>query len=677
MTLIKIKKVAAVFAALCLTIMPVAAQDAEEVAEITESGNMAKVQLPVTGEGKQQSPYVITDRAGLEYMATLAQSGETKSVYFELGGNVELNSPLLFTFTEGEISSVDESSAKWTPVGSTAKPFQGNFDGKGYYITGLYCDNTNVTGGLFGVIDGATVKNVNLDFALVESKEYAGIVAAKAVGESSISGCVVYGSVIGKQQQLACTSGGIVGSVDEDTTITDCCFYGAVSGADAFYSNVGGIAGFNKGKIEKCTFSGKTFGVSMYFSTNVGGIAGTNSGEITGCQSYGSVGAESTEVVNESNAGGIAGKSEGFISQCKNLSEVYGYSASLEDNIGTAGGIAGYVENSNLYGCENSGKVLGEHGVYAGGIAGLSVVNDGEYKIYDCINNGEIDSEYGMSGGIVARVSASGYVTYKNELVSCANTASVNGTSCGGVVGAVYEENAAVVIADCYYPVGLPDSAQSGTYTVAEAGFTSGNALYGLDNEAVWVFKSGKMPYILFEDGLSKKPSAIIAEPSQIVATGTQPLAQGTGTMLLSKEIASGVCDVVVRFTGDDDTFAPKPVVINVTAVSEDDALTILSIDTSGAVITESKLSGTVRVKLYAKEADKKYIALTSVFVDGAFANIRFNEITSVEDLSDATLVLPAVILQENSEAVVKIIIVENTQNFKPVCEAAELAVGA
>ena len=664
---------ATIITAAVLCVLPCMAQQTDGQETVSP---VADTQTAVKGTGTAEDPYLIDSPEGLEYMALLTKDGASDGTCFELSGNVVLNSPDKFTYTSGEIAEAATDAVKWTPVGTSDKPFKGSFDGNGFYITGLYCDGTNSLGGLFGVLEGAEVKNVNLDFALVETRDYAGLVAAKLTGESSVSGCVAYGSVIGKQTVLACVSGGIAGTVDETSSISDCCVYGAVTGANAFSSNVGGIAGLNKGAIEKCTFSGRAFGVTILFSANVGGIAGTNNGTLEGCLAQGSVGAESAVVVSESNAGGIAGYSEGEISQCKNECNITGYSVSMDDNISTAGGICGYVANSDVYGCENNGSVTGETGVYAGGIAGLTVAETGkgEHKIYQCLNNGRVTSEYGVAGGVAARISASGYVTDKNEIVSCVNTAFVDGTECGGVAGAVYTDGAAVAFTDSYYPAGLPDVAKEGTTTVAEAGFVSGTAFDGLDG-SVWAFESGKKPYIIFAD-LAKNSSVITAEGTQTVATGTQPSAQGVGTMLLSKQITSGTYDVIVRFTGDEAHFAPKPVVIKVIAISADDAITIVSVDTQGASVADGKLSGTVTAKLYGKEAGKQYVALTSVFVDGVFANVKFGGVTSEEGMFDGELSLPEVSVSDTSVVTVKVMIVESTDRFKPVCEDADVAIG-
>ena len=662
MKFLKLMTTAAAICVLCLAAISTSAQDVETPPENGTVSDEAAL-------GSQENPYVISDKSGLENLADLTAKGLTKDVYFELGCDIELNSPALFTYTEGELTQADEKAVKWTPAGSKIKPFQGVLDGKGHYITGLYVDNTNQAGGLFAVMENATVKNLNLDFSLVDAKEYAGGIAGKMKGSSTISGCVVYDSVIGKQQELASVTGGIAGSVGEGSMISDCCFYGAVTGSNAFSANAGGIAGINNGLIEKCTFGGRTYGVSMYFGANVGGIAGSNHGSITGCLSQGKVGAESAGEINESNAGGIAGYSDGYIAQCKNESYVSGYCASFADSISTAGGIAGYVKNSDVYGCENNGEIAGLQGVYAGGSAGLSVLDNGEHKIYDCLNNGSVSSEYGLAGGICARVSASGYVTYKNEVISCVNTATVNGSSFGGVAGFIYKDGAAVSAQNCYYPAGYTDGFAEGTASVAKAGFTSGTALEGLTNADVWSFESGKLPAVKFADGLARKTSTITAESTQTVTAGGTVAAQGVGTMTLSKPLTIGVHDVIVRFSGNEESFAPRSAVVNVTVAPAVENLLINSVDASSVTVSEGKVSGKVKVQMYSPKADAQYTVISSVLVGGVYQTSTFTPHTTQSGFYEAQFDIAPATVADGAQVVINTMIVENTDSMAPVCE--------
>ncbi len=630
----------------------------------------------VLGEGTQESPYVLSDRVGLEFMAELTDNGQTEGVYFKLSQNISLGNPGDFLYTNDEVTQASELVVAWTPVGTHTAPFEGVFDGDGYSITGMYCKYDALCSGFFGVVDSAVIKDLYIDFSLVEAKEYAGLVAGKALGETEISGCVVSGSVIGKQSELASVTGGIVGVISENSKVYDCCFYGAVSGSNAYSSDVGGIAGINKGKIEKSTFEGIVYGVSMYFNANVGGIAGSNYGNITGCLSVGTVGGEALAEVNDCSVGGIAGYSEGFVSQCKNESTINGYCAFYDDSMCAVGGIVGYLNNSDIYGCENLGEIKGEQGVFSGGIAGLSVVDSDEHKIYDCLNKGNVSSQSGIAGGICARVSASGADTNKNQVVKCANTASVSGALLGGVVGKIYAADGATVSASyCYYPAVYVDGFAEGSASVAEAGFTSGKALEGLTNADVWVFENDKMPYIIFADGLAKNASMITAENTQLIELDSGITASGSGLMSVSCELVRGKYDVIVRFSGDENTFAPRPVIVNVTVVKDLDKFEMLSSEFVESSIENGVVTYKHNVLFYSPVADLEYTVIDAVYVDGVYVTYKTTPMTTqngVFALDFETNPVEASLSNEEN-TLVKTMVVTDSESFSPVCEDIDM----
>ena len=88
---------------------------------------------------------------------------------------------------------VDLKNAVWTPVGQTgATQFKGTFDGQGYTISNLNIDATAQTGancssGLFGWLNAATVKNVNIAGATVKGNHNVGVIA----GYLETTGCTI------------------------------------------------------------------------------------------------------------------------------------------------------------------------------------------------------------------------------------------------------------------------------------------------------------------------------------------------------------------------------------------------------------------------------------------------------------------------------------------------------
>ena len=152
----------------------------------------------------------------------------------------------------------------WTPIGTTAHPFVGTFNGGDHIISNL---NVNLAGsetgnvaGLFGQIgDGGVVKNVNISGGL--------IVLISLTGEGEPSSAV--GSIAGYN----------------NGTIVGCSNSALVSGGNWTNASVGGIAGENgsKGVIQNCYNLGEVYTGEAYKGKKIGGIAGENKHYIKNC----------------------------------------------------------------------------------------------------------------------------------------------------------------------------------------------------------------------------------------------------------------------------------------------------------------------------------------------------------------------------------------------------------
>lgn len=226
--------------------------------------------------------------------------------------------------------------------------FNGIFDGKGYAIEGLSCQNKTEPLGLFCVLGRqALVRDVHL-FGNVQPAEECDMLGALA-GENrgTVFQCDFQGVVSGSNYV-----GGLVGSNQETGRIIDCGVYGAVLGE----SMTGGIAGINMGSIIRCenhavvntesmelgadTLKERTFVLDMdklntqtgAVQQDMGGIAGYSSGCLYDCRNFGTIG-----YLHQSyNVGGIAGRSNGFIKKCVNEADINGRK--------DIGGIVGQME---------------------------------------------------------------------------------------------------------------------------------------------------------------------------------------------------------------------------------------------------------------------------------------------------------------------------------------------
>lgn len=128
-------------------------------------------------------PYVITTSDGLDLLAS------------EVNGSTDFSGK--FFIMDNDISYGSSGSSNYTAIGTNGKPFAGTFDGKGKAISGILIYNT--TGityqGLFGYINGGTVKNVTVANSQIGGNNYvAGIVGYCDSG--TISNCFVYKTTV-------------------------------------------------------------------------------------------------------------------------------------------------------------------------------------------------------------------------------------------------------------------------------------------------------------------------------------------------------------------------------------------------------------------------------------------------------------------------------------------------
>lgn len=222
--------------------------------------------------------------------------------------------------------------------------FGGVFEGRGHSITGIRLATDGSNQGLFRYIqESGQVKDLHVSGSIETETGSSQLGGLAGVNRGSITGCSFSGSVSGKNR-------------------------------------IGGLVGYNYGTIRNCSVSGTVDGKRM-----TGGIAGYNEGLIADCSSEASVNItiseaalqledltvstmnalELTSAENEnvvSDSGGIVGYTSGVVQSCVNTGTVgyphFGYNVG-----GIAGRQAGFLTR-----CENRGEILGRKDV--GGIVG-------------------------------------------------------------------------------------------------------------------------------------------------------------------------------------------------------------------------------------------------------------------------------------------------------------------
>ena len=124
-------------------------------------------------------------------------------------------------------TDVDMNMGLWRPIGDKDHAFSGTFDGQGHTISNLYVPGYEYAG-LFGKIyPSATVKNVNVENAIIEGPHYAGTIVGYAYGNIlDCSANKVTITCVDPSGENGDKAGGIVGYVGEGNYRLENCMVG-------------------------------------------------------------------------------------------------------------------------------------------------------------------------------------------------------------------------------------------------------------------------------------------------------------------------------------------------------------------------------------------------------------------------------------------------------------------
>lgn len=324
----------AVWAVLCLACLltMVTLLDRSPFVE-AESGDFAG------GEGTEENPYLIETAEQLNHVRNDLDK------HYKLNANINL-----------------AGYENWEPIGDSASPFRGTFDGNGYKITNLKIYRPGYIG-LFGSTEQiATIMNVILENVDITGQKYVGALAGynrgtikgvlvngtgepmwRVVGREDVGGMIGYNdgqiedALTDVKVEGAIRVGGLVGNNGQNATIIDAGATGDVTGR---VSHVGGLVGYNEkdGRIENAFAKGSVTGNT----DGIGGLVGINygSGSIENSFATGNVWSASIYV------GGLVGTMIGNISNTYATGEVTG-----KDRVG---GLVGFIAGSEEYKLSNS-----------------------------------------------------------------------------------------------------------------------------------------------------------------------------------------------------------------------------------------------------------------------------------------------------------------------------------
>ena len=286
------------------------------------------------------------------------------------------------------------SGLGFLPIGSSATPFNGVFEGNGHSITNLYINRTQNYVGLFAT---STESSYIANLSLMDFNISGGILTGGLVGygKGTISGCTMNGNVIGGNMVggLAGRAGG--GSISE-------CFMEGTATSTAF---CGGLIG----SIDSGTLLTNSSSIVQVYSSGqlAGGLVGENNGVLYNCSSI-------ADVIGLSQSGGLIGKNNGNVTACHSEGTVNGSGGSVGGLIGKH--IGGTVSNSS-----SSVDVIAI--LYAGGLIGQS-----NAPVERSFATGNVIGSENWIGGLIGTGDS-----YVND---CFATGSVNGGQyTGGFIG--------------------------------------------------------------------------------------------------------------------------------------------------------------------------------------------------------------------------------------------------
>ena len=295
----------------------------------------------LNGDGVKDKIYEISNKGQLYWFAglvngTLEEMEQDTSANAVLTKNITVNQYVLDGDKNIAADANIDDFAVWTPIGTKEYPYEGQFDGLGHTIRGLYYDNNSDYAGLFGclgvsqsseaVTSDAAISNVHVRDSWFSALQYVGGLCGYnnygSISRSSFDGKVRgnddVGGLCGALTGTLTLSynrgdvvndgshtGGLCGSMQKGTAyaIMNCYNTGDVLGTDF----VGGICGYaddNTGGWY-CYSSGNYNGTA---SASVKGLCGVTGGVMNSCYlGVGDAGYTKEEFANGSVACRLAG----------------------------------------------------------------------------------------------------------------------------------------------------------------------------------------------------------------------------------------------------------------------------------------------------------------------------------------------------------------------------------
>lgn len=220
-----------------------------------------------------------------EHYTMIGSVDDLRAVRNDLQGNYLLTSDL------------DLSDELWEPIGDIDSPFTGVFDGDGHQIKNMTVDisgTSDLPGGLFGIVQNAVVRNVQVEN---------GNVTVSVVGDETIS-----------------LAGGVVGCAD-DSLIEQCSYTGKATArcpeGDGFALAAGVVAAAGNTTVQNCYADAEIQAQSNGKLAAVAGVVAASENALTEyCYSAGKLSARASGDGSVCTAGGIVAYGGSLVRHC-------------------------------------------------------------------------------------------------------------------------------------------------------------------------------------------------------------------------------------------------------------------------------------------------------------------------------------------------------------------------
>lgn len=335
------------------------------------------------GDGSESNPYLIST---VDDFKAIKDKMEADSFFASAGVHYQQTS----SFVCGDITA--------NMIGTSAIPFKGTYDGGGNALQNVSISATAENAGVFGYVDGGTIKKLTVSGSIASSNNNVGAIVGQ-MANGTISGCTSSATI---NASSSARVGGIVGNM--------------VSGT------IGSSDGTPTSKDQGTAFSAKGC---------------VNTGAITGKQ----------------HVGGIVGQmGNGLVSICRNA-------ANVTADAYNAGGIVGYMQGGTIRLCYSKNNVTISGPYQIGGLAGyvattnpIVIINSSSKS--NVTSTGYDATYFGAVGGLVGCMKSNGgktcalanSVAWASDVI---NTSDAN-AYVGGIVGRIYGESKKAVVRNCY-----------------------------------------------------------------------------------------------------------------------------------------------------------------------------------------------------------------------------------